>query len=151
MNTTHTLLFLPVLALIGCQSPSADSETRPPGTNLLSRSAMNEALTGEPDFVRHVAPILRERCLYCHEPTSMPGHLSLASREEAMTTGPASPAIIPGKPAASPLIRSLKGAHPKTAAMPAVGDQVTSEEVRVLERWIASGAPWPSGDAGRLR
>lgn len=151
MKAIHCLFIPWAIALAACHAPSIDSETRPVGTNVLPPAVLAGALNGEPDFVRHVAPILRERCLYCHEPPALPGHLSLASREEAMTPGPAGPVIVPGKPDGSPLIRSLKGTHPGTAAMPAVGDQVTRDEIRVLERWISIGAPWPEGPAGRLR
>ena len=132
--------------LAGCQAPHPESETRPAGVTGLSASVLDEALFGRVDFRRHVAPILQAKCLYCHQPSAMPGHLSLVSREAAFASGPY---IIPGQPNASPLIRTLGDkAH---LAMPAVGNQVTPEEIRVLKRWIQQGAVWPDGPAGLLQ
>jgi len=95
--------------------------TRPAGVTSLSAPVLDEALSGQVDFQRHAAPILQAKCLHCHQPSAMPGHLSSVSREAAFASGPY---IIPGQPNASPLIRTLGGkAH---LAMPAVGNQVSS-------------------------
>jgi len=139
------------LAFGGCHSPLPESETRPPGRDILPQMEIRAALQGEVDFARHVAPVLRERCLYCHEPAEMPGRYSLARRADAFADAGAGPRIVPGRPGASRLVQVLGEGHPGTSTMPAVGDQLTDGERGILTRWVAQGAPWPEGPGGDLR
>ncbi len=93
-------------------------------------------------FREKVAPILQSRCVRCHGGDSKKGGLSLATLAEAREGGDSLPAIEPGKPDESYLIDMIAGDDP---LMPKGGKPLSPEEVSVLRRWIAEGAPWPEG------
>ena len=123
-----------------------DSETRPVGQSVLSPAELAQARR-EPDFRKHVAPILTERCLHCHDGKEMPGKLDLSTRRGAFRD---QRIIVPGQPTSSMLIVALTtGNH--ALSMPAVGTAPPPEEVAVLERWIELGAKWPEGAVLRAR
>jgi len=81
-----------VLAVLGVMSLAActgipDSETGPMATNVLSREAIDAAMAGRVDFVRHVKPVLESKCVMCHNRRALPGYMSLENRREAKRTG----------------------------------------------------------------
>jgi hypothetical protein len=141
-----------VMGVSGCrQVMPDDAETSPVGPSVLSDREVAAALSGRVDFGRHVKPVLEVNCLPCHDGKEMPRFLDLRTRATAMTAGPYGPRIIPGNPGGSLIIRNLSVMHAPVKAMPPVGNRLTGEEKRILERWIAQGAEWPEGEAGRLR
>ena len=96
---------------------------------------------------RHVEPILLQRCAKCHSDNGImgapPEGLRLSSWEQALGSGERV-AVIPGMPRASELWRRVEGlARPR---MPYDGPPYLSrDEIDLLERWIARGAPGPEG------
>ena len=88
----------------------------------------------EPD----VARLLEQRCLSCHDAEHRKGDLDLSTRTTAFSHPKA---IVPGKPAASLLLKMVAGPDAK---MPKRGDALTAHEVDVLRQWIAAGARWPA-------
>jgi hypothetical protein len=124
----------------GCRHV-VESETRPPGENILDQVALRDAMESPVDFRSHVAPVLQVKCLYCHNGKVMAGRYRMDNRKQAFAPGAEGPRIVPGQPDASPFVRVLTGAHALT--MPAVGNQVTQDEIRLLEKWIREGANWP--------
>lgn len=141
---------LPLLGLTSC-STSEESETRPPGTNVLSVAALSQAQAGTVDFSRHIKPILEAKCATCHNQEALPGKMSLANRAEAQRSGGLRGFILPGQPETSPLITRLSESHTAVQAMPPVGESLTKEEIAVIKRWISQGASWPAGPEGQLR
>lgn len=104
---------------------------------------------GEPVTYAHVAPILATRCAKCHTDNGLmgaaPEGYRLTSYES--TLSPADRVrVVPGNPAASELLRRVKGqAQPR---MPFDGPPFLSpEEIRLIEAWIAGGARSASGQA----
>src|SRR3954454_19337908 len=80
---------------------------------LLSTAAVfAEAPAQEP-----VRRILASRCWACHAQAGM-GGLRLDSREAIMRGGKSGPAVVPGKPEISRLIRAVKRADSDVKAMP---------------------------------
>ncbi|OGO16808.1 MAG: hypothetical protein A2Z14_07070 [Chloroflexi bacterium RBG_16_48_8] len=76
--------------------------------------------------------LFRNRCGTCHEFTAVSG-LSLATYEGALRGGDSGPAIVPGDPEASILIKvQSAGNHP---------GQLTQEEIDQVIDWIQAGAP----------
>ena len=140
---------LVLVSLAACQHAPEGSETRPAGVNVLSKAELDKALRGAVRFDRHVKPVLEAKCLACHQVEAMPGRLSLESREAALRSGTLGVFIVPGRPQDSRFLQNLSKAH--AVAMPPVGETLTREEEQVLSRWIAQGAEWPAGGAGRLR
>jgi hypothetical protein len=138
-------------ALTHCQDlPNSESETRPAGENILSRKAIHRALNGPVDFTSHVKPILADKCLPCHAKEALPGHLDLSDRAAAIKSNAFGGLIIPGAPEKSPFLSLISDAPAHLKEMPVVGNQVTAEEMDILRKWIAEGAHWPSGPAGRV-
>jgi len=107
-------------------------------------------------FVRRIAPLLAAKCAACHgaDAADIEGGLSLASHEAAMRGGDSgSAAIVPGDPAASPLLRAVLRDDPEISAMPPKeSEQLSKREIAWLREWIAAGARWPAAErAASLR
>ena len=95
-------------------------------------------------FAKDVEPVLAKSCFECHGPKKAKGRLRLDTREAALAGGKSGkPAITPGKPEESELLRRVKLPHDDDDAMPA-GDHaaLTAAEIALLEKWIAGGAAW---------
>ncbi|MBP90020.1 MAG: hypothetical protein CMJ64_25485 [Planctomycetaceae bacterium] len=107
----------------------------------LTRAADDSA--GVEYFESHVRPLLVRRCYECHSAESDPieGGLRLDSRAAWQRGGDSGVVIVPGKPAASRLLKAVLYQDP-TLAMPP--DNALSErEIEVLRKWIEMGAPDP--------
>ena len=98
------------------------------------------ALSAPEDQARQV---LAARCWACHAQTAV-GGLRLDSRAALLRGGPSGPAVVPGDAAKSRLIQAIRRDVPGVKAMPP-GAPLTADEQRVLENWVASGAPWNEG------
>ncbi len=84
------------------------------------------------------------KCLLCHGRRRQEGGLDLRTRESALKGGVSGPAIVPGDPDASLMIKRIVAEE-----MPPEKDQarlsyrpVTSEELENMRHWITAGAPW---------
>lgn len=146
-----TSAMLAAAVLTGCSTADSESETRLPGHNVLDAAALQAAQTGKVSFTQHVKPVLEAKCAMCHNAAALPGRLSLASQAEALSTGTLGVFIRPGRPDLSRFITHLDEAHASVKAMPPVGETLTPQEVALIQRWIAQGAAWPAGAAGRLK
>ncbi len=99
-----------------------------------------------PSFSRDVRPILSDMCFSCHGPDEQgrKGELLLSERDGALKGGESGqPAIIPGDPANSELIKRLY-THDPDDVMPPPSTKKTlkPEQIKILEQWIASGAKY---------
>src|SRR5688572_29729764 len=61
-------------------------------------------------FESKVRPVLVERCLGCHGPEKQKGGLRLDSEAGWRAGGERGPAVVPGKPDESPLVKAVRGA-----------------------------------------
>ena len=99
-----------------------------------------------PSFSRDVRPILSDNCFKCHGPDeeARKGELRLDDREAALLGGESgTPAIVPGKPAESELLKRLHTTDPDEVMPPPSTKKLLSpEQIRVLEQWIAGGATY---------
>ncbi len=93
-------------------------------------------------FRDDVLPVLERRCVSCHNDDAKKGGLSLQSAAGLKTGGDSGPAIVPGKPAESPLLQAITGDKPE---MPKVGPALTAKEVAAIRAWIDRGGDWPEG------
>lgn len=96
-------------------------------------------------FERHVRPIFAKHCVACHSADTKPaGDLRVDDRQGLLVGGKTGPAVVPGKPGESLLLkRVVKGASKR---MPAEGEPLNDEQIAVLTRWIEDGAAWPTLD-----
>lgn len=94
------------------------------------------------DYNTQIKPILNKHCLACHGGVKQQGGFSLLTREDALLpTKSGRPAIIPGNPEASEMIRRLES-HDPERRMPYKKDALTTQQINLLKRWIKEGARW---------
>lgn len=94
------------------------------------------------DFSTEVKPLLNRKCLSCHGGVRQKSGYSLLFREEALGKGESGrPAIVPGDPEGSELIRRLTASDPEER-MPYHESPLAKEEVELLRRWVEEGASW---------
>lgn len=94
------------------------------------------------DFSADVKPILNKKCITCHGGVKAKGGFSLLFREEALAkTESGEPAIIPGDPDHSEMIRRLTAKDPEER-MPYKHEPLSDNEIDLLRQWIKQGAKW---------
>jgi hypothetical protein len=99
-------------------------------------------------FEKNVRPILTDRCYKCHSAaeSSSKGGLVLDSRAAMLAGGDQGPAVVPRNPKKSLLLVSVYQTDPELSMPPRkAGPKLTDEQIKVLEQWIAMGAPAPVG------
>ena len=94
------------------------------------------------DFNTQVKPIFNKKCITCHGGVKQKAGFSLLFREEALgNTESGKPAIIPGHPDQSELIRRITANDPDER-MPYKHAPLTAAEIDILRQWIKQGAQW---------
>ena len=94
------------------------------------------------DFSTQVKPIFNKKCISCHGGVKKQGGFSLLFEEEALAaTESGKPAIIPGDPDRSEMIKRLT-THDPEERMPYKAAPLTEEEINILRRWVKQGARW---------
>jgi hypothetical protein len=94
-------------------------------------------------FEKRVRPVLAEHCVSCHAPASkkVKGGLRVDTREGLLRGGDSGPALVPGKPGESLLMKAVRWEDTGFQMPPK--NRLPQEVVDDLERWIAMGAPDP--------
>ena len=96
----------------------------------------------EVDFSTQIKPILNKNCISCHGGVKKSGGFSVLFEEEAFAnTKSGHPAIIPGDPNGSEMIRRLTATDPEVR-MPYERSPLSEEEIDLLKTWIKQGAKW---------
>ncbi len=95
--------------------------------------------------------IFQVRCVVCHGRRKREGDLDLRTRASLFKGGKSGPAIIPGKPEESLLIKRIVAEEmpPLALQRPYAVRPVTLDELDELRQWIAAGAP--TGEEGVLK
>ncbi|MBI3209488.1 MAG: hypothetical protein HYZ37_11390 [Candidatus Solibacter usitatus] len=88
-------------------------------------------------FDRQVAPILKRRCLACHNQQLNNGGISFQDRASLLKSGRHGRLVVPGKPDESYLLRTLS--HKDEIKMPP-GIPLSRKEILVIRKWIEQGA-----------
>lgn len=91
-------------------------------------------------FEKNVRPVLAEKCFMCHGATLQQSQLRLDSREALLKGGARGPAIAPGKPEQSLLLKAITHADEKMK-MPPTG-KLSDKDIENLTAWVKMGAPW---------
>jgi hypothetical protein len=97
-------------------------------------------------FEGEVRPILVDNCGKCHSGERPKGGLRLTSRADLLKGGDSGPAVVPGKPAESLLIRAVR--YQDKPRMPPK-ERLSERRIDSLVRWVAMGVPWPEGKPTR--
>jgi len=99
-----------------------------------------------PDFLRDVRPILSGHCFKCHGPDekARKAKLRLDLREEAVQPAKSgAPAIVPGKPADSELIRRIASTdEDEVMPPPSTKNPLSASQKEILRNWVAAGAEY---------
>jgi mono/diheme cytochrome c family protein len=91
-------------------------------------------------FEKSVRPVLANNCFECHGPRKHKAGLRLDSREGMLAGGESGPAIVPGHPEKSLLVKAIH--YRDETKMPPKG-QLRTVDIAALTKWIQQGAPWP--------
>jgi hypothetical protein len=91
-------------------------------------------------FEQRIAPVLRQRCVSCHNRQKTRGGLDLTTRERLLAGGDKGPVVVAGAAVKSRLLEQVSGPMPR---MPKQGAKLTPEEIADLRTWIDAGAEWP--------
>lgn len=137
---TDVLAILFILLILSLHPPAlAVQETEPPADPRKLEF-----------FENRIRPVLIDRCYECHsdDADDIGGNLLLDSRTAMLAGGDLGPALVPGKPEESLLIRAL---HHEDLEMPPSG-KLKPEQIRDFEQWIREGAHDPrTGSAAPVR
>lgn len=98
-----------------------------------------------PDYLREVKPILEHKCFSCHGGLQQKAGLRLDTATNIRAGGRSGAAIVPGDPANSLLLKRVRSSD-EAERMPQESSALSVEEIGVLERWIAAGAPAPTDE-----
>ena len=103
---------------------------------------------GTPEFFESkIRPILANNCFGCHTNSHL-GDLRLDSLEAMKKGGKRGPALVPGDPDKSLLIKAVRQTDPNLK-MP-YGGKLKASEVAALEAWVQAGAAWPANTAAAV-
>ena len=145
MSIRPTLLIavlLAVTAAVTCDAMPADTSGAPAAAGAADAAVQ---LTREQSdfFESRVRPVLAT-CYKCHsvEEKNAKGDLVLDSRGGWQQGGKHGPAIVPGDPGNSLLIKAVRYEDPDLQ-MPPNGDKLGDEQIAALEQWVQMGAPDP--------
>lgn len=95
-------------------------------------------------FENAIRPVLVETCFRCHGDSKVAGELRVDTRDSLLKGGESGPAVVPGAPESSLLMKAIQR-HPDVSAMPPEKDKsLRPEQVAAFENWIRAGAPWPA-------
>lgn len=120
----------------------------------LGIGASNAAVSAAEDtdgadfFERRVRPILVKHCYECHseEAGEQQGSLLLDRQAGWLKGGETGQAVLPGEPDASLLIKAVRYDNDDLQMPPE--EPLDATQVRILEQWVARGAPGPRQDLG---
>ncbi|WP_182870197.1 PSD1 and planctomycete cytochrome C domain-containing protein [Stieleria mannarensis] len=95
------------------------------------------------DFQRDIEPIFQNHCIDCHGPEEQANQFRLDRLANLLSGGNSGePAVVPGDPDASYLLRLIKHEEPDRE-MPPDG-KLSSDEIELIRGWIADGARTPA-------
>ncbi|MDZ4290122.1 MAG: c-type cytochrome domain-containing protein, partial [Prosthecobacter sp.] len=94
-------------------------------------------------FASQIEPLLKQKCYQCHshESGKMKGGLTLDSKSGWEEGGDAGPAITPGRPEDSLLIKMVRWADADHQMPPK--EKLPDAEIALLTDWVQRGAPDP--------
>lgn len=94
------------------------------------------------EFNRDIRPILNKNCLACHGGVKQSGGFSLLFPEDALSPNESGkPAIVPGSPEESEMIRRITH-HDPEIRMPMDEEPLSEREIELITKWIEQGAQW---------
>ncbi|HUR10969.1 MAG TPA: DUF1553 domain-containing protein [Flavitalea sp.] len=94
------------------------------------------------DYNTQVKPIINAKCITCHGGVKQKAGFSLLFRSDALAPNESGkPAIIPGDPSHSEMIRRITNSN-EDERMPYKHPPLSENEISILKQWIKEGAVW---------
>src|SRR5580704_11006854 len=93
-------------------------------------------------FEGRIRPVLAANCYRCHGPSKINSGLRVDRRDALIRGGDSGPAIAPGHPEQSLLIRALRQVD-DLKMPPPPGKRLPDAIIADFEHWIRDGAAWP--------
>ncbi len=102
-------------------------------------------------YLNTILPIFSENCYRCHsaEGGKDKGGLTLDTREAMLKGGDTGPAVSPGDPGKSLILKAVSYKDPDLQ-MPPKGEKLTAKQITDLTEWVKMGAP-VSSDAKAVK
>jgi len=119
------------------------------GTACLTAAPAPKLTPAQSDFFeKKIRPVLVKDCYKCHsaEGGRIKGGLRLDTRDGLLKGGESGPAIVPGNPDRSLLIRAIRY-RDQNLQMPPDDKKLSAAQIADLEAWVRMGAPDPRADA----
>lgn len=116
----------------GAARPRSPTATAPARTTTRPAAAQNP-------YAATIRPLLNTYCSGCHNDNRQSGQLSLATPDSIREGGKSGPAIVPGQPGESELVRRLR-VEGRGHMPPGNKPQPTQAQIAAIEKWIADGA-----------
>ncbi|MEO7157414.1 MAG: DUF1549 domain-containing protein, partial [Vicinamibacterales bacterium] len=95
-------------------------------------------------FETRIRPLLAANCFACHGESAMAG-LRVDSRSGLLRGGETGPAIVPGDPDKSALLKAVQHAE-GFPRMPRGRAKLPAADIDAIAEWIRAGAVWPTAD-----
>ncbi len=140
LNCIALWLLLPAgMICLGAGAAKADEPSADPAEPVLAKKDAGGKLSVTAEQAR---ALLKVRCLTCHGPEQQEGNFRLDTREGILRGGDQGPAVAPGAPAKSLLIKAIRHADESLTMPPK--EKLSAAEIALLEEWIRVGAPFPT-------
>src|SRR5208282_104738 len=95
-----------------------------------------------PVFAGLAQPVFQQNCVACHGPEKSEARLRLDSLADMLKGGKSGPALTPGSPAESLILKRLRLPPEDKLHMPPEGKApVSHDDIALLQWWIENGAP----------
>ncbi len=127
MRNIIVVQFMFIIIAAGCKTNDPASPVAPPA-----------AATAGVSFQQNVKPLFTQyRCATCHGGTS---GLTVSTVQSLLKAGFHGPAVIPGNPDSSLIVRKISPNPPFGVRMPQGGPYMADTVISVIRTWIAEGA-----------
>lgn len=109
-------------------------------------------------YTAKVLPILEANCYRCHGGVNHRGGLNIETREDMLKGSHHGPAVVPGHPEQSWMVKLIRHEGPTDDPMnmpPAPKQKLSDADIATVEAWIRAGAamppasPTPAATTGR--
>ena len=97
-------------------------------------------------YTDKVQPILDSNCYRCHGGVNHRGGLNMSTKEDMIKGGHHGPALVPGHPEQSWMVKLIRHEGPADDPMnmpPAPKPKLADADITVIENWIKAGAAMP--------
>ena len=143
------LVMLPPALIVGSALAQQVSQASPSITTApqWTRLADGDAKTPDPTdpkaiefFTTKIQPILTANCNGCHSTARHRGGLDITSRETLLKGGGSGPAVVPGDPDKSLLIKAVSYTDADLKMPPK--HKLTDDQIADLKHWVELGVPY---------